>query len=211
MSVESNSGISEAVIRRLPKYHRYLTDLELMGEKKVSSAKMSEDLCLNASQIRRDLNCFGGFGQQGYGYNVSKLKDAISKILHIDRQYNVIIIGAGNMGRALMRYPYYKGMGFKVLAAFDSNPALIGTTTSGCEILDISKIEKFCAEHEVDIGIIATPKEAVLDVADLLTKLGIHAIWNFAPVDVYERDGVAVENVHLNDGLYVLCYKMNNL
>lgn len=211
MGIDVNSGISEAVIRRLPKYHRYLTELEQKGEMRVSSAKMSEDLCLNASQIRRDLNCFGGFGQQGYGYNVSKLKNEIANILKINREYNVIIIGAGNVGRSLMRYPYYKGMGFKVKAAFDSNPILIGTTTSGCQVYDIATLEDYMKNNEVDIAIIATPKEVVLDVAEMLINLGIHAIWNFAPVDVYERKGVAVENVHMNDGLYVLCYKLNNL
>lgn len=197
--------ISEAVIHRLPKYFRYLEELEREGETRVSSAKMSRDMGLNASQIRRDLNCFGGFGQQGYGYSVSKLKTEISQILGIDKQYKAIIIGAGNLGHALLSYPRFKEQGFHILGLFDNDPDRI----DGKIIFDIDEVESFVEEHGgVDIGIICTPKSVANATARRLAACGIKGIWNFAPEDV-KINGVSVENVHLNDGLYVLCYRLN--
>lgn len=201
-----NSGkISEAVIHRLPKYYRYLNELEKWGETKISSARMSRDMGLNASQIRRDLNCFGGFGQQGYGYSVGKLKGEIASILGIDKTYKAVIVGAGNLGHALLRYPSFKKQGFDILGLFDINEDLVDNK----EIFDAKTLESFIEEHGgVDIGIICTPKDAARDVAYRLADAGVKGIWNFAPEDV-SIPGVPVENVHLNDGLYVLCYRLN--
>ena len=203
---ENPQRISEAVIHRLPKYYRYLEELERQGETRVSSAKMSRDMSLNASQIRRDLNCFGGFGQQGYGYSVPKLKMEIAQILGIDKQYKVVIIGAGNLGHALLRYPRFKEEGFNILGLFDNNKDLIDNE----KIFDVENLESFILEHGgVDIGVICTPKAVAQQIATKLAACGVKGIWNFAPEDVKVKD-VPVENVHLNDGLYVLCYRLNS-
>ena len=202
----NSERISEAVIHRLPRYYRYLEELERDGETRVSSAKMSRDMGLNASQIRRDLNCFGGFGQQGYGYSVSKLKGEIAQILGIDKKYKVIIVGAGNLGHALLRYPRFKEKGFYILGLFDNNKEIIDNE----EIFDVDNMEAFIEEHEgVDIGVICTPKTVAQNIADRLAKAGVKGIWNFAPQDV-KLYGIPVENVHLNDGLYVLCFRLNS-
>ncbi len=197
--------ISEAVIHRLPRYYRYLEELEREGETRVSSAKMSRDMSLNASQIRRDLNCFGGFGQQGYGYSVFKLKMEIAQILGLDKQYKAVIIGAGNLGHALLSYPRFKEQGFNILRLFDNDPCKI----DNIEVFNIADLESYINEQGgVDIGVICTPKSAAKPMAERLAACGVKGIWNFAPEDV-EIEGVSVENVHLNDGLYVLCYRLN--
>lgn len=203
----SEERVSEAVIRRMPKYYRYLTELELAGEVRISSSKMSRDLGLNASQIRRDLNCFGGFGQQGYGYSVEKLRREIARILGLDKQYNAVIVGAGNMGTALLRYSNFDQMGFHMIGIFDIEKT--GTTVGGKKVLPMEQLGAFVRERQVSIGIICTPRSAAQQTADALAGAGVRAIWNFAPADVHAREGVAVENVRLNDSLYVLCYSMN--
>ena len=198
--------ISEAVIHRLPRYYRYLTELEREGEARVSSAKMSKDMGLNASQIRRDLNCFGGFGQQGYGYSVPKLKAEIAQILGIDKQYKMVIVGAGNLGHALLRYPRYKEQGFIILGLFDNDPARVDNK----DVFDVNEMESFIEKAGgVDIGIICTPKSAAQQTAERLAACGVRGIWNFAPQDVELEGEVSIENVHINDGLYVLCYRLN--
>ena len=200
--------ISPAVIRRLPRYYRYLEELESKGIDKISSSQMSMEMSLNASQIRRDLNCFGGFGQQGYGYSVGKLKKEIARILGLDKRYNVIIVGAGRIGQALLGYKNFMLEGFNIVDIFDNDPAKVGAFIEGRMVQDIGKMEKYLKDKDIDIAIICTPKEYAQQSADLLVSFGIKAIWNFAPTDVAVRRGVAVENVHLSDSLYVLSYKL---
>lgn len=200
--------ISPNVIRRLPKYYRYLEELESAGETKVSSSRMSMEMGLNASQIRRDFNCFGGFGQQGYGYSVAKLKKEIGHILGLDKFYRVIIVGAGKIGHALMGYKSFMREGFDLAEVFDNDPKKVGTNIEGKCVLSTGELGGYIESNTVDIAIICTPKEAAQQTADLLVSFGIKAIWNFAPVDVAVRRGVSVENVHLSDSLYVLSYRM---
>ncbi len=200
--------VSDAVIRRLPKYYRYLSDLEAYGTEKVSSSKMSKDMNLNASQIRRDLNCFGGFGQQGYGYSVSRLKQEIMKILGIGLVHKAVIIGAGNIGQALLKYKGFFDEGYQIIAIFDADKSVIGKDVGGIKVKPMYAMAGFITENAVDIGIISVPKQYAQGLADELVALGVKGIWNFAPVDVEARKGVSVENVHLSDTLYVLSYRM---
>lgn len=207
-SMENSERIPEAVIRRLPKYYRYLSDLEIAGEVRVSSSKMSLDLGLNASQIRRDLNCFGGFGQQGYGYSVDKLKSEIARILGLDKTYHVVIAGAGNIGSALVRYSNFKKHGFMICAVFDADERKVGAIIDDLEVLPMEQLEQVVQEKHASIGVICTPKEVAQATADRLMDAGVQGIWNFAPTDVEPRAGVSVENVHLNDSLFVLSYRV---
>ncbi len=202
--------IPHNVIRRLPKYYRYLEETAARGEDKVSSSKMSADMGLNASQIRRDLNCFGGFGQQGYGYSVTKLRQEIARILGLDQTYKVIVVGAGRIGQALMGYGNFVREGFDIEEIFDADPNKIGMRVERKSVRHISELQAYLPQHPVDIAFICTPKQAAESMADLLVSLGVCAIWNFAPVDVCVRREVAVENVHLSDSLYVLTYGLAN-
>lgn len=203
-----DSRISDAVVRRLPKYYRYLSELEAAGIERVSSSRMSTDMNLNASQIRRDLNCFGGFGQQGYGYQVSRLKQEIMKILGIGSSYKAIIVGAGNIGQALLKYRNFDDEGYHIVAVFDAEPALIGRDVGGLTIRPMNELAEFMRGNVVDIGIIAVPKTYAQQLADDLVSMGVRGLWNFAPVDVEARKGISVENVHLSDSLYILSYHM---
>jgi len=203
-----DNRISEAVIHRLPKYYRYLSELEALGIERVSSSRMSSEMSLNASQIRRDLNCFGGFGQQGYGYQVSRLKQEIMKILGIGTSYKVVIVGAGNIGQALLKYKHFSDEGYHIAAVFDADDQLVARNVGGLFIRPMNELKGFVANNKVDIGIIAVPKQHAQKLADELVSLGVRGIWNFAPVDVEVRRGVSVENVHLSDSLYVLSYHM---
>lgn len=202
--------ISQAVIRRLPRYYRYLTDMEKRGEDRVSSFKMSEEMGLNASQIRRDLNCFGGFGQQGYGYSVEKLKKEIAHILGLDKRYNVIVIGAGRIGQALMGYDSFEKEAFNMAAIFDNDKNKIGMRVNGSPVKHIDELPAYLNENKADIAMLCTPGENAKQAARVLTDCGIKAIWNFAPIDIEAPKDVAVENVHLSDSLYVLSYKLDN-
>ncbi len=201
--------ISIAVVRRLPKYHRYLKDLLDKEVYRISSKELSEIIGFTASQIRQDLNNFGGFGQQGYGYNVEDLFEEIGKILGLDKAYNAVIIGAGNMGQALANYPWFSNEGFKILAMFDANPKLIGTKIRDLEVLDVQGLGDYIAKNNVKIVIIATPKEVAQGVADQVSTAGIKGIWNFAPVDLNVPKSIIVENAHLSDSLFVLSYMIN--
>jgi redox-sensing transcriptional repressor len=202
--------ISDAVIRRLPKYYRYLTELEQNGVERVSSSQMSRDMNLNASQIRRDLNCFGGFGQQGYGYQVQRLRQEIMRIMGIGSEHSLIILGAGNIGQALLKYRHFAAEGYRITGIFDIDNTVIGKETGGLTIKPLSDIEKFLSGNKVDIAILAVPKQDAQSLADELVALGVKGIWNFAPIDVEARKGVSVENVHLGDSLYVLSYLMRD-
>ena len=202
--------VSEAVIRRLPKYYRYLKELERIGIERISSQELSKKMGIKATQIRQDLNCFGGFGQQGYGYHVKMLKKEIKNIIGLNRTYNVVLVGAGNMGQALANYAGFEKEGFHIKAIFDINPKLIGNKIRSKEILDIDTLHEYAKKQDVDICIITAPKESAQAIADTAIGVGIRSIWNFAPIDVEAREGVCVENVHLNDSLYTLVYRMND-
>ncbi|MEJ8552699.1 redox-sensing transcriptional repressor Rex [Tepidibacter sp. Z1-5] len=201
--------ISMAVIRRLPKYYRYLRDLLDRDIYRISSKELSEIIGFTASQIRQDLNNFGGFGQQGYGYNVEELYNEIGKILGIDKGYNTVIVGAGNLGQAIANYSGFQNSGFKIKALFEANPRLIGLKIRNLEIFDIEDIEEYIKENDIQIAVICTPKESAQDIADILAKSGINGIWNFAPVDLDLPENLVVENVHLTESLYTLSYLLN--
>lgn len=201
--------ISQAVIRRMPRYYRYLGELLEDGVERISSNDLSLRMNVTASQIRQDLNNFGGFGQQGYGYNVEYLYEEIGKILGLNEQHNIIVIGVGNLGQALANYVKFEKLGFVIIGLFDVNPALEGMSVRGIKVRMLDELESFCAEHRVDIATLTMPKEKADAIANQLVDLGIHAIWNFAHVDLklIDRD-VVVENVHLSDSLMQLSYNI---
>lgn len=200
--------ISQAVIRRLPRYYRYLGDLLIDGVERISSSELSDKMHVTASQIRQDLNNFGGFGQQGYGYNVQYLHDEIGKILGLNVPHNVIIIGAGNLGQAIANYVKFDKLGFKIIGLFDSDKSKEGKLVRDIPIMHISSLADFLNIHEVDIAALTIPKASAEEVAVMLRDLGIHAIWNFAHVDLDNVEGLTVENVHLSDSLMQLSYNM---
>ena len=199
--------ISPAVIKRLPRYYRYLGELLENEVVRISSKELSERMKVTASQIRQDLNNFGGFGQQGYGYNVQYLYTEIGKILGVNQTNNIIIIGAGNLGQALANY---QG-GFSIKAIFDVNPRLIGLTVRGVEIMDIEKIGEFVKNNDVRIAALTLPKQKAQKAAQELVNLGIKAFWNFASVDLHLPEDIVVENVHLSESLMTLSYRINSM
>ena len=202
--------VPRAVVGRLPSYYRYLCNLEKMGLVRISSQQLGERMGLTASQIRQDINCFGGFGQQGYGYNVMELRRRIGHILGLDRHYNCIVVGAGNIGHAISGYKAFTRMGFEVTALFDKNPEMVGKTRDGFPVLQLDDLEDYLKAHVIDIGIISVPEQAAQAVCDRLVKSGVNAIWNFASVDLVAPDHVTIKSVHLSDALLVLSYYMNN-
>ena len=203
-------GISQAVIRRMPRYYRYLGELLDGGVERISSNELSARMRVTASQIRQDLNNFGGFGQQGYGYNVKYLYDEIGKILGINQQHNIIVIGAGNLGQALANYMKFEKRGFVIIGLFDVEPALEGVTIRGIQVRMMDELQAFVKAHRVDIAALTIPKERADETANELVKLGIHAIWNFAHLDLELPEYVVVENVHLSDSLMQLSYNIAN-
>ena len=196
------------MIARLPRYYRYLGELMEDGVERISSSELSARMKVTASQISQDLNNFGGFGQQGYGYNVKYLYTEIAKILGIDRQHNLIIIGAGNLGQAIANYANFERRGFIIKGMFDVNPRLIGLVVRGIEIRGVEELEKFIAENDVQIAALTIPKTKAPEIADRLVKAGIKAIWNFAHTDLQVPDDVVVENVHLSESLMRLSYRV---
>ena len=201
--------ISKAVISRLPRYYRYLGELIEEGVERISSNELSARMKVTASQIRQDLNNFGGFGQQGYGYNVKYLYSEIAKILGIDRQHNVIIIGAGNLGQAIANYTNFERRGFVIRGMFDINPKLIGLVIRGIEIRSVDDLETFIRENE--IAALTIPKTKAPEIADRLVNAGIRAIWNFAHTDLVVPEDVVVENVHLSESLMRLSYRVSSM
>ncbi len=197
-----------AVIRRLPKYYRYLADLLSRDIQRISSKELSEIIGFTASQIRQDLNNFGGFGQQGYGYNVEALHREIGKILGLDRKYRAVLVGAGNLGQALTNYSGFKNAGFNIEAVFDANPKMIGLKIRDYEIMDSDNIESFVSNNDIDIAILCIPKNGAQAVADKLVSSGVRGIWNFAPIDLEVPSEVIVENVNLTESLFTLSYLM---
>ena len=201
--------ISKAVIKRLPRYYRYLG--ELMEEKveRISSNDLSKKMHVTASQIRQDLNNFGGFGQQGYGYNVEYLYTEIGKILGLDTIHPMIILGAGNLGQALANYVQFEKRGFKVVGIFDVNPVLKGISIRGNEILMMDELPQYLKDNDVQIAALTLPKNNAEETANLLVENGIKAIWNFAHLDLEVPEDVIVENVHLSESLMRLSYNLN--
>ena len=209
VAVLQNKGISQAVIGRLPRYLRYLGDLRENGVERVSSQELSSLMRVTASQIRQDFNNFGGFGQQGYGYNVDYLYTEISKILGLDHEHSFIIIGAGNLGRALGNYLNFERRGFIFKGIFDMNPELEGIEVRGVKIRRIEELEVFLKENPVEIAVLTIPKTGAVGLVDMLVSNGIRGIWNFAHVDLDVPKGVQVENVHLSDSLMKLSYNIS--
>ena len=201
--------ISKAVIKRLPRYYRYLGELLEDNVERISSNDLSKKMRVTASQIRQDLNNFGGFGQQGYGYNVKYLYTEIGKILGLDIVHPMIIVGAGNLGQALAYYVEFEKRGFKLVGIFDVNPVLEGIAVRGIEIQMISDLPFFMKENNIEIAILTLPKNKARDMAEILIENGIKAIWNFAHIDLDTPDDVIVENVHLSESLMTLSYNLS--
>ena len=203
-------SISAAVIKRLPRYYRYLSDLQSENVERISSDELSKRMGVTASQIRQDLNNFGGFGQQGYGYNVEYLRTEIGKILGLDKVHNMVIIGGGNLGRALAGYANFESRGFVVKGIFDSNPELVGTKIRDIKIMSMGVLETFLKENDVAIVALAIPRGDAVSVAKKLYDCGIRAIWNFAHVDLDLPSDAFVENVHLSESQMQLSYRLNS-
>lgn len=200
--------VSESVINRLPRYYRYLTELDSGKVDRISSRELSRRMHVTASQIRQDLNCFGGFGQQGYGYNVRFLKESIEKILGLDRGYRAILVGAGNMGKTFAINTKFESRGFKLIGIFDSDPKKFGTMIGIHKVLPYSQIREFISENKPQMAILAIPKTAMHEVANQLISYGIKAFMNFSYTELSTPDDIAVENVHLGDSLMRLSYKL---
>nr|WP_068458403.1 redox-sensing transcriptional repressor Rex [Peptoniphilus pacaensis] len=203
-----NKGkVSETVIRRLPKYHRYLSELQEKGEDRISSQELSDLTGFTASQIRQDLNNFGGFGQQGYGYKVAVLKKELENILGIPKIYKTILIGAGRLGTVVCNYKGFLDSGFEIVAMFDKSEDVIGKSVGNHVVRPVDELEGFMEEHgEVEVAILTVPKEGAQAIADRLVRAGIRGIWNFAPEDLEAPDSVVVENIRLTDSLLTLSY-----
>ena len=203
-------GVSIQVIRRLPRYYRYLSELDAEGIEKISSTKLAAMMNSTASQIRQDLNCFGGFGQQGYGYSVAGLRAEIGKILGLDQLHNMILIGAGNLGKAIASHLNFDKLGFKLTAIFEKDELLIGTSIRGIKVMPDDEIENYVKENHIDTAVLTMPKEAVEKIIDKLYACGIRSYWNFSHYDISKKYlDATVENVHLSDSLMTLCYRIN--
>ncbi|MCM1054853.1 MAG: redox-sensing transcriptional repressor Rex [Bacteroides sp.] len=206
-----NGKISNSVIRRLPRYYRFLGELQEEGITKISSGELSQRMKLTASQIRQDLNCFGGFGQQGYGYNVAELREEIGAIIGVDKRLNAILVGAGNLGRAVALHLNFENCGCKLIGVFDSNPILSNAPLGEMKILSTSLLESFCKSNKPQIAILCIPRESAKELCDKLLGLGIRSFWNFSHYDLnLEYEDIIVENVHLGDSLLTLTYRTNN-
>ena len=204
-----NRGISQAVIRRLPRYYRYLGELLENGVERISSNDLSKRMKVTASQIRQDLNNFGGFGQQGYGYKVKYLYTEIGKILGLEEDHKIIIIGAGNLGQALANYAAFEKRGFILTGIFDVNPRLEGVAIRGVPIRMMDELKSFVQKNDVEIAVLTIPKEKAIEVANMLVENGVRAIWNFAHTDLNLPDNIIVENVHLSESLMQLSYNIS--
>lgn len=209
MKIVEGREISQAVICRLPRYYRYLGELLENGVERISSNDLSKRMKVTASQIRQDLNNFGGFGQQGYGYNVKYLYTEIGKILGLEEDHNIIIIGAGNLGQALANYAAFEKRGFILKGIFDVNPRLQGVAIRGVPIRMMDELKGFVQRNEVDIAVLTIPKEKAIEVANMLVENGVRAIWNFAHTDLNLPENIIVENVHLSESLMQLSYNIS--
>jgi redox-sensing transcriptional repressor len=208
--MKKEDSVSLSVIKRLPKYYRYLEAINEKGIVRVSSKELSQITGLTASQIRQDLNHYGCFGQQGYGYNVKELIEELAKIIGVDKNYSMVLIGYGNIGHALYKYKGFPYLGYEIKAVFDKNDQELSTYDDKIEILNIDKLPEYLKENEIDIGIITIPKDEAQEVCDMLCDGGIKGIWNFAPVDLKVSGNVVIENVHLDESLFTLTYFINS-
>ena len=209
IKVIKDGDVSPTVIRRLPRYHRFLGELLRKNQLRISSAELSELMDVTASQIRQDLNCFGGFGQQGYGYNVKYLHSKIGELLGMKEGYRAVIVGAGNLGRALAATHMFERRGVTVVALFDNSPAVIGTEFNGFLVHDVRELGDFCRENSVNIGVLTVPKESAYECAATMVEAGVHGLWNFANMELTVEDkSVVVQNVHMGDSLMTLCFGM---
>ena len=208
---QDKSRVPSAVIKRLPRYHRYLGELLRENKLRISSAELSRMMGVTASQIRQDLNCFGGFGQQGYGYNVKYLHGKISELLGVGEGYRAVIVGAGNLGRALAATHMFERRGVSRAAMFDVRPELVGTRIYGIPVYSIDSLENFCRENKIDIGVLTVPKEAAKKVAETMARAGVRGIWNFANMELEIEDkSVIIQDIHLGDSLMTLCYDIKD-
>ena len=209
--MSKNDSISMSVIRRLPRYYRFLSELNDQNIDKISSTKLAQIMNVTASQVRQDLNCFGGFGQQGYGYSVSQLKEEIKNILGLNNDYKAILIGAGNLGKAVAMHMNFEKLGFELIACFDSNVQKVGSKLNGITVKNESELDDFCNKNHIDTAFLCIPRVCVENVLDKLYSHGIKNYWNFSHYDINARyNDTMVENVHLSDSLMTLCYRMNN-
>lgn len=209
--MSKNDSISMSVIRRLPRYYRFLSELNDQNIDKISSTKLAQIMNVTASQVRQDLNCFGGFGQQGYGYSVSQLKEEIKNILGLNNDYKAILIGAGNLGKAVAMHMNFEKLGFELIACFDNNKQKVGSKLNGLTVKNESELDDFCNKNHIDTAFLCIPRVCVENVLDKLYSHGIKNYWNFSHYDINARyNDTMVENVHLSDSLMTLCYRMNN-
>ena len=209
MQTMKKQNVSDAVIRRLPRYYRYLDDLHLKGSVRISSSVLGEKMGITASQIRQDLSCFGEFGQQGYGYNVDELRGEIGRILGVDQSHRIIVVGVGNLGRALIQNFRFNDTGFLLEAAFDVSPALGGTDIAGVPVLDTTELERFVPEHKPDVAVLTVPRAAAQQMADRLIGLGVRGFWNFTNVELSSQaENVRFEDVHFADSWVTLSYRI---
>ena len=204
-------NVSDAVIRRLPRYYRYLDDLHLKGSVRISSSTLGEKMGITASQIRQDLSCFGEFGQQGYGYNVDELRAEIGHILGVDERHRIIVVGVGNLGRALFQNFHFADAGFLLEAAFDISPALVGGEVAGIPVLDCTELERFIPAHRPDVAVLTVPQAAAQQMANRLIDLGVRGFWNFTNVELSSgSENVRFEDVHFADSLLTLSYRITD-
>lgn len=205
------SKVSLPVIKRLPKYYRYISEMKQTGAVKVSSSELAHMMGTTASQVRQDFNCFGGFGQQGIGYHVDVLLSEISKLLFSEKKLDTILIGTGRLGHAISGYLTAEAKGYHLLASFDKNPAQIGTELCGAPVLDIADLANFCKEHKPQMAVLCIPKASAKSLAPTLVSLGIEGFWNFSHYDLsVDYENITVENVHLGDSLMSLGYRVRN-
>ena len=208
--VSKENSISISVIRRMPRYYRFLGELEKSGCTRISSRELSEKMGLTASQIRQDLNCFGGFGQQGYGYNVPLLREEIGKILGLDKKLKAILIGVGNLGRAIVTHMDFEARGFNLIGLFDNAPEIIGSTVNTHTVENIDNVGGFCKKYKPSVAILCIPKHAAKELSEQLVEMGIKGFWNFSHYDINPKYSDAiVEAVHLGDSLMTLCYRIS--
>ena len=201
--------VSNAVVRRMPRYYRCLDELYREGVTRISSRSLAEHMGLTASQIRQDFNCFGGFGQQGYGYNIETLMHEIAGIIGLNGKKNAVIIGVGNIGRALINNFDFNKCGFNLIAAFDADKSIVGTSVSNVPIYHIDELEKFGKKSLIDVAVLTLPKKAAPSTAQRLTEMGVRGIWNFTNIELkLENGNVMVEDVHFSDSLMTLCYRI---
>lgn len=206
-----NNIVSNSVIKRLPRYYRFLGEIKALGTERISSRELSEKMGLTASQIRQDLNCFGGFGQQGYGYNVTILRSEIGHILGLDTPKSTILIGAGNLGKAVTLHINFEAVGFRLIGLFDNKESVVGQVIKNLPVRNISTLDEFCRENLPEVAILCIPKDAAMGMSKQLVKLGIKGVWNFSHYDLaFNYPDIKVENVHFGDSLMTLSYKLTN-